>query len=96
MTNKDIKNKAYITTGSGSIDYQYYAKRSNKIRSESIFRLLKRFFSSKKNSRLESQIAPQFESQKTQCKNYEVITNPEKYGSTRQLNSSNNPLNEAA
>ena len=52
MTNiKAIKSK-YNETNTGSIDYEYYDQRARSIRSESVWSLLKGFFSDKKNSRI--------------------------------------------
>jgi len=42
---------SYAETKSGSIDYQYYDQRARNIRSESVWELLKGFFTDKKNSR---------------------------------------------
>ena len=49
---KKIKNinASYAETNSGSIDYQYYDQRARNIRSESVWKLLKGYFSDKKNS----------------------------------------------
>ncbi len=44
-------NSGYNQTNSGSIDYDYYDQRARHIRSESIFTILKTFFTDKKNSR---------------------------------------------
>ena len=49
---KPIKS-GYAGTSNGSIDYQYYDQRARNLRSGSVWKLLKGFFTDKKNSRID-------------------------------------------
>ncbi len=53
MTNIQAIKSGKKETSTGSIDYEYYDQRARDIRSESVWKLLKGFFTDKKNSRVE-------------------------------------------
>ena len=53
LNNLNKTDNGYAKTSSGSIDYQHYDKRARDIRSESVWKLMKNFFTNQKSSSLD-------------------------------------------